>query len=112
MIEESDLDSPEGDETLGGRLTRFIIDQVPTSRFTILQDYSFAEQDDYLVYRLMGGVFDFNVTLTPQLMAEIRRFTIEEPGDYARATLNLLDEYIETHTQPHAKSLPKTAVPA
>lgn len=107
MIEENDLESPEGDESLGGRLTRFIIDQAPESRFVVLQDYSFAENDDYLIYRLMGGVFDFNVTLTPQLVSEIRRFAEENPG-YARATLSLLDEYVSTRAQ----SLPKAAVPA
>lgn len=106
--EEEDFFSPEGDESLGGRLTRFIIDQVPESKLWILDIYTFAEQDDYLIFQLMGGVFDFDVTLTPQFIAEIRHFTIDEPGDYARATLGLLDEYLETHARPHAK----TAVPA
>lgn len=97
MIEESDLENPEGDESLGGRLTRFIIAQAPESRFLVLQDYSFAENDDYLILRLMGGIFDFSVILTPQLVAEIRQFVADNPGDYARATLGLLDEYVAAH---------------
>lgn len=102
--ETDDFLSPKGDESLGGRLTRFIIDQVPESKLKMLGYYTFAEHDDYLIYQLMSSVFDFNVTLTPQLVAEIRQFTNEDPGDYARAALNLLDEYVEAHA--------KAAVPA
>lgn len=102
--EEDDFFSPEGDETLGGRLTRFIIDQVPEFKFPVLFDYTYSEWDDILVYKLLGDVFDYNVTLTPQFIAEIRRFATEDPGRFAKATLNLLDEYVATRA--------KTAVPA
>ncbi|EEJ53683.1 hypothetical protein F4555_000361 [Mobiluncus mulieris] len=110
--EESDFDSPWGDDSLGGRLTCFIINQVPESRFSVLFDYTYSEWDNILVFKLMGDIFDFKVMLTPQFIAEIRQFTTDEPGDYAQATLDLLDEYLETHAQPFAKSVPKTAVPA
>lgn len=94
--EEGELFSPEGDETLGGRLTRFIIDQVPESKIPVLFDYTFSEWEENLIYFLMGDVFDYGVTLTPQLVAEIRQFGAEDPGSYAKAALKLLDEYVVT----------------
>lgn len=99
MIEESDLENPEGDESLGGRLACFIINQAPGSRFTVLQDYSFSEWDEILIYKLMGDVFDCNVTLTPQFVAEIREFGESDPGSFAKATLKLLDEYVATRAR-------------
>lgn len=97
--EDSDFDNPTGDETLGGRLAQFIIEQVPESRIPVLFRYSNAEWDDSLIYFLLGIVFDYEVTLTPQFLSEIREFAANYPGDYADATLNLLEEYSRSHNR-------------
>lgn len=98
---EADFDDPTGDETLVGRLACFIIDQVPKSRLPVMHDYTFAEWDEDLVYELMGRIFDFDVTLTPDFLDEIRAFAVHDQGIYSKSILNLLDEYSKA-TRPAA----------
>lgn len=90
---ESKFDDPAGDESLGGRLARFIINQAPESKFFVLDDYTYAEWDDSLVCSLMREVFSHDVTLTPALLGEIRDFATQNPSDDSDVTLRMLDEY-------------------
>lgn len=90
--DEADFDDPTGDETLVGRLACFIISRAPESKLPVLHDYTFAEWDEDLVYELMGRVFDFDVTLTPDFLNEIQEFAVHDQGIYSKTILNLLDK--------------------
>lgn len=84
---------PTGDESLGGRLARFTIEQKPESRVAVLHDYTFADWDDTQIYHLVCLVLDFNVTLTPELLDEIREFSMTDQCGYTEAILDKLTKY-------------------
>lgn len=94
---EDESFDPTGDESLGGRLARFIIEQNPQSRLAVLHDYTFADWDDTQIYHLTCLASDFNVTLTLGFLDEIRKFAVSDQCGYSEAILNKLAEYDRLH---------------
>lgn len=79
----------------------FLLHEVPSGILVISRPRLFG-REGFCAQTMACSVLDYKITLTPQLLAEIRDFATSEPSDDSDATLRMLDEYTVRHARDAA----------